>query len=88
MAEAATTPLFGIGPAQPGPAIRRGLLLAVPVGVLLLLELGLEADSKGAIATGALLVGFVGIGHAGARPVRVAAGAGAAGRGSRRPSAR
>jgi hypothetical protein len=61
MAEAATTPLFGIGPAQPGPAIRRGLLLAVPVGVLLLLELGLEADSKGAIATGALLVGFVGI---------------------------
>ena len=33
----------------------------MPVGILLLLELGLEAESKGAIATGALLVGFVGM---------------------------
>jgi hypothetical protein len=35
------------------------LLLAVPVGVLLLLELGLELESRGGIATGALLAGFV-----------------------------
>ena len=56
-----STPLFGIGPARAAPAIRRGLLLSVPVGILLLLELGLEAESKGAIATGALLIGFVGM---------------------------
>jgi len=43
----------------PGPAIRRGLLLSVPIGVLLLLELGLELESGGGIATGALLAGFV-----------------------------
>jgi Fusaric acid resistance protein-like len=43
----------------PGPAIRRGLLLSIPIGVLLLLELGLELESGGGIATGALLAGFV-----------------------------
>jgi hypothetical protein len=56
--DAQAPPLFGFGPAAPWPAIRRGLLVSVPVGVLLILELGLGADSKGAIATGALLVGF------------------------------
>jgi Fusaric acid resistance protein-like len=59
LAESATVPLFGIGPARPAPAIRRGLLLSVPVGVILLLELGLELGSRGGIATGALLAGFV-----------------------------
>ncbi len=54
-----TPPLFGFGPAAAWPAIRRGLLLSVPVGVILLLELGLELESRGGIATGALLVGFV-----------------------------
>ena len=46
---------------MPGPAIRRGLLLSIPIGVLLLLELGLELESGGGIATGALLAGFVGM---------------------------
>jgi hypothetical protein len=52
-------PLFGFGPAKAWPAIRRGLLLSIPVGVILLLELGLELESRGGIAIGALLVGFV-----------------------------
>lgn len=53
--------LFAIGPGQPGPALRRGALVAVPVGVAMLLELGLDSPSKGAIATGALLAGFPGL---------------------------
>jgi hypothetical protein len=52
------SPLFAIGPAAPGPALRRGALVAVPVGVALLLELGLHSATKGAIGTGALLAGF------------------------------
>jgi hypothetical protein len=53
-----TTSLLAIGPSEPGPALRRGVLVAVPVGVALLLELGLDSPTKGGIATGALLAGF------------------------------
>jgi hypothetical protein len=53
------SPLFAFGPANARPAVRRGLLVSVPVGVALVLELGTEGPTKGAIATGALLVGFV-----------------------------
>jgi hypothetical protein len=41
--------------------LRRGALVAVPVGAALLFELGTGAASKGAIATGALFVGFPGL---------------------------
>lgn len=51
-------PLFAIGPSEPGPALRRGFLIALPVGLALILELGLDSPSKGAIGTGALLAGF------------------------------
>jgi hypothetical protein len=54
-------PLFAIGPSQPGPALRRGALVAVPVGLALLLELGFNSATKGAIGTGALLAGFPGL---------------------------
>ncbi len=50
--------LFSIGPSEPGPALRRGFLVAIPVGLALILELGLSSPTKGAIATGALLAGF------------------------------
>ncbi|HWA61425.1 MAG TPA: hypothetical protein VG939_08620, partial [Caulobacteraceae bacterium] len=53
--------LFAIGPARPGPAVRRGFLVAVPVGLSLVLELGFDAPTKGAIGTGALLAGFPGL---------------------------
>jgi uncharacterized membrane protein YgaE (UPF0421/DUF939 family) len=59
--------LFAIGPSQPGPAIRRGFLLAVPIGLALAVELGFDAPTKGAIATGALVNGFPGM-DAPARP--------------------
>lgn len=52
------SPLLAIGPAEPGPALRRGFLVAVPVGLALILELGLSSPTKGAIGTGALLAGF------------------------------
>jgi hypothetical protein len=52
------SPLFAIGPAEPGPAIRRGFLLAIPVGVCMTIELVFDAPTKGAIATGALLAAF------------------------------
>lgn len=55
------SPLFAIGPSQPGPALRRGALVAIPVGLALLLELGLDSPTKGAIGTGALLAGFPGL---------------------------
>ncbi len=41
--------------------MRRGALVATPVGAALLFELGTGAESKGAIATGALFVGFPGL---------------------------
>jgi len=53
--------LLTIGPSAPGPALKRGALVAVPVGIALLVELGLNTSSKGAIATGALLAGFPGL---------------------------
>lgn len=52
------SPLFAIGPAEPGPAIRRGFLIAVPIGICLGIEFGFDAPTKGAIGTGALLAGF------------------------------
>ena len=55
------SPLFAIGPAEPGPAIRRGFLLAVPIGLALGIELGFDAPTQGAIATGALVNGFPGM---------------------------
>lgn len=55
------SPLFKIGPSEPGPALRRGALVAVPVGIAMLLELGLSSPTKGAIGTGALLAGFPGL---------------------------
>jgi hypothetical protein len=55
------SPLLAIGPSEPGPALRRGALVAIPVGLALLLELGLSSASKGAIGTGALLAGFPGL---------------------------
>ena len=55
------SPLLAIGPSEPGPALRRGALVAVPVGLALLLELGLSSATKGAIGTGALLAGFPGL---------------------------
>jgi hypothetical protein len=61
------SPLFAIGPAQPGPALRRGALIAVPIGLSLAIELGFDSPTKGAIATGALLAGFPGL-DAPARP--------------------
>jgi Fusaric acid resistance protein-like len=55
------SPLFAIGPAAPGPALRRGALIAVPIGVSLFVELGFNSPTKGAVATGALLCGFPGL---------------------------
>ena len=50
--------LLALGPAEPRPALRRGFLVAVPVGLAMLVELGLGGPTKGGIATGALLAGF------------------------------
>jgi hypothetical protein len=50
--------LFAIGPSEPLPTLRRGFLIAIPVGLALILELGLSSPTKGAIGTGALLAGF------------------------------
>ena len=61
------SPLFAIGPAEPRPALRRGALIAVPIGLALIVELGFGAPTKGAVATGALLAGFPGL-DAPARP--------------------
>lgn len=61
------SPLFAIGPSQPAPAIRRGFLLSVPIGLTLILELGFDTESAGAIATAALINGFPGM-DAPARP--------------------
>jgi Fusaric acid resistance protein-like len=55
------SPLFSIGPGEPGPSLRRGALIAVPVGAALIVELGFNAPTKGAIATGAMFAGFAGL---------------------------
>jgi hypothetical protein len=52
------SPLFAIGPAAPGPALRRGALVAVPVAIALIFEFALDWPSRGAIATAALVCGF------------------------------
>jgi hypothetical protein len=59
--ELRASPLFAIGPSEPGPAIRRGFLLAVPIGLALIVELGFDAPTQGAIAAGALINGFPGM---------------------------
>ena len=56
-----TSPLFSIGPGEPGPALRRGALIAVPVAAALIVEIGFGAPTKGAIATGAMFAGFAGL---------------------------
>ena len=48
------SPLFAIGPAAPGPALRRGALVAVPVALALIFEFSFGWPSRGAIATAAL----------------------------------
>ncbi|HEY3552343.1 MAG TPA: hypothetical protein VGK66_01520, partial [Solirubrobacterales bacterium] len=65
--ELRASPLFAIGPSEPGPALRRGALLAVPIGLALIVELGFDAPTQGAIAAGALINGFPGM-DAPARP--------------------
>jgi hypothetical protein len=55
------SPLFSIGPAAPGPALRRGALVAVPVAVALIFEFALDWPSRGAIATAALICSFTGL---------------------------
>jgi hypothetical protein len=52
------SPLFAIGPAEPGPALRRGALVAVPVALALIFEFSADWPSRGAIATAALVTGF------------------------------
>ena len=52
------SPLFAIGPSEPGPALRRGALLAVPVAVTLIVELGFDGPTKGALGIGASICGF------------------------------
>jgi uncharacterized membrane protein YccC len=53
-----TSPLFAIGPAEPGPALRRGALIAVPIALALTFEFSFGWPSRGAIATAALVCGF------------------------------
>jgi hypothetical protein len=65
--ELRASPLLAIGPSEPRPALRRGFLLAVPIGLLLILELGFDTATQGALATGALVNGFPGM-DAPARP--------------------
>lgn len=55
------SPLFSIGPGEPGSSLRRGALIAIPVGAALIVELGFNAPTKGAIATGAMFAGFAGL---------------------------
>lgn len=55
------SPLFAIGPGKPGPSLRRGALIAVPVAAALVVEIGFGAPTKGAIATGAMFCGFAGL---------------------------
>jgi len=52
------SPLFAIGPSEPGPALRRGALLALPVAATLIVELGFGAPTKGALGIGASICGF------------------------------
>ncbi len=53
--------LLAFGPSAAGPALRRGALIAIPVAAALVVELGVGIGSRGAIATGAMFVGFAGL---------------------------
>jgi hypothetical protein len=55
------SPLFSIGPAAPGPALRRGALVAVPIALALVFEFAFDWPSRGAIATAALVCAFTGL---------------------------
>jgi Fusaric acid resistance protein-like len=55
------SPLLEIGPAAPGPALRRGALVAVPIALALIFEFAFDWPSRGAIATAALVCGFTGL---------------------------
>ncbi len=55
------SPLLSIGPAAPGPALRRGALVAVPIALALIFEFSFDWPSRGAIATAALICGFTGL---------------------------
>jgi hypothetical protein len=55
------SPLLAIGPAAPGPALRRGALVAVPIALALIFEFSLDWPSRGAIATAAFVCGFTGL---------------------------
>jgi hypothetical protein len=44
---------------DPVPALRRGLLIAVPVGAAALVDLQLDSPVAGGLSTGALLAGFI-----------------------------
>jgi hypothetical protein len=61
------SPLLAIGPGEPGPALRRGALVAIPIGLSLGIEFGFDSPTQGAVAIGALLAGFPGL-DAPARP--------------------
>jgi hypothetical protein len=61
MRQLRASPLFAIGPAAPGPALRRGALVAVPIAVALIFEFAFDWPSHGAIATAALVCGFTGL---------------------------
>jgi fusaric acid resistance family protein len=45
--------------AAPLPALRRGLLVAIPVGLTALIDLQLDSPVAGGLSTGALLAGFI-----------------------------
>ncbi len=61
MRQLRASPLFEIGPAAPGPALRRGALIAVPIALALIFEFAFDWPSRGAIATAALVCGFTGL---------------------------
>jgi hypothetical protein len=61
------SPLLAFGPSPAGPALRRGALVAMPIGLSLGIEFGFDAPTQGAVAIGALLAGFPGL-DAPARP--------------------
>src|SRR3712207_9397296 len=55
------SPLLAFGPSAPRPALRRGFLLAVPVAISLVVELGFDAPTQGALGIGAAICGFAGM---------------------------
>ncbi len=55
------SPLFAIGPSAPGPALRRGFLLAVPIAITLVFELGFDTASPGRSRSAPSICGFPGM---------------------------